>query len=283
MKRINLFFILLLIFVTTGCSVLGMPESKTDTLINILDNKKEKIIFLVGNKYTYIFPKEDDSLKTRYLDSYDTMSQVLSLIKRANSFKFLHKPNMYIEKYNLLNGGATYDMVKFAFSIRFYPTIEQIKYLNNIRPGFRNKNADRFALRSKDKYNSSTVIKYAKTRCFLDNCSDNHEEYILDFSLRYIHPSIIETTKEMKNLKSKLRKTIGVNLLLASHKAMTKEEIEKSNEKYKKQEKRQKEARRLSKIRDDKFLVVAISTVMIPVLILASPIALYHSIKKEIK
>ena len=261
----NKIFSLLLIVFLSGCATLGMPEHKQDKLINVLINKKEKAIFLVGDKYTYIYEKKKNMVLYE-LNKYEAMKKLIEFLQNAEEVTFQKNPEIRLSRTVLLNGSNQYNKSGIEISAKVKPSKKQLEYLNTLKPNYRSKNRAYFIL---DHYTPRHLqLSYKKTKCFLGKCSDKHEEYIIFYKTRSNEVKTVKTTTEMKKLKNRMNKNIPIDLIISEYKEKTKEEymrLEKERKKYKNDLYKRKNI-------TNKIIGVA---VFIPIMVAASPFLLF--------
>jgi len=250
------FFIFLVIIFLSGCSGPEVLRHTSNKIINILVNKKEKSIFLVGDKYTYVYQDRKDH--TPYESNrYFAMDKLVNLLKNSKGFSFVKKPEIQTIERKMLNG-TTQISSGIKFSVEIKPTQKQINYFNTIK-GYRKKNYGYLII---DGYTPRNLkLSYKKTRCFLGKCDDRFTKYILHYRTSGVNT--MKTTQTMKKIESKLHNNILAQVKVRKTREYTNEELEESRRK------RSESRDATRKLENATFAIT-----MIPLMIVAIPIIL---------
>lgn len=250
------FYIFLVIIFLPGCSYPEMGGNTSNKIINILVNTIDKSIFIVGDKYTYVY--QDKKGNTPYeSNQYGAMEKFVNILKNSKGFSFIDKPKVTTIERKMLDG-TTRISSGINLSVEIKPTQEQIDHFNTIK-GYRGKNRGSLVL---DGYTPRNLqLRYKKTKCFLGNCDDRFVEYILHY--RTSGASTVRTTQKMKKIESRLHSNIVAQVKVTKTRERTSEELEKS---------RRKRAERKSGSRKYDEAIFAVT--MIPLMIVSIPIIL---------
>lgn len=261
------FSMLVLIMIFAGCSNSGPDVTgyRTNKMINLLMNEKERSIFLVGNEYTYIYqdkPENTENLK----GEYHAVHKLISILRNSRGFTFVKGPKVFTREVRMLDGTEEIDS-DIEFTIDLKPSPEQVAYFNTLKENAGNRvNNIRI-----DNHSRRTLSLSIKKTCFLVICDNRNIEYTLRYHGKRI--TTIKTTEQMKQLPSKLNKNIVANAYVRVNHEQTPEEMEKMR-----QENKRKMIKRRK--RNDSTKNISLAAGMLPIIIVAMPIALAVSIVK---
>lgn len=252
------FIMLVLIMIFTGCSGKkpDLSEKSTNTILNLLMNEKERSIFLVGDKHTYIFQGNPEN-SGNVGDPYLAMNNLITLLRDAKSFTFKEGPEVTTWKQEMLNGSMnTTSDIKFTIDLK--PTAEQAAYLDTLK-WYTNRGVTYYRF---DVHTRGTLtLTSVKSRCFLGVCDDRYVDYIL----KYIDRDIItiDTTEKMKQIPSRLDRKIVADVRIRKIKEPTKAQLEK--------EKKERISKSNNQLMSRDF---GLALSVLPMMVVAVPIAL---------
>ena len=213
---------LVLIMIFAGCSSKkpDLSEKSTNTIINLLMNEKERSVFLVGDKHTYIY--QDKLENTEYVNSqYHAVNQLITLLRDAKSFTFTEGPEVTTWKRMMLDGTVNTDS-SIKLTIDLKPTAEQIAYFDTLK-WYTRHGVSHYRF---NKHSSGTLaLSSKKSRCFVGICDDRYVDYTLKYHDRDI--LTIDTTEQMKQIPSKLDRNIVAEVRIRKIKEPTKAQLEK--------------------------------------------------------
>lgn len=234
-----------------GCTYPELMGNMSNKMLNILVNKSEKSIFLVGDRYTYVYQNKPEYTGYK-AGQYKVMENLVNLLKDSKGFSFVEKPKVNTVERKMLDG-TTDISSSISLYVEIEPTQKQIDYFKTGK-GYRGKNYGYY-------YLNGLRVNYKKTKCFLGNCDDRYVEYIISYSSSGV--DTIKTTPEMKRIESRLHKNIVAQVKVAKTNERTKEEVEKSRKEMIKR-----------KHNNRKYAQAINLSVMIPIMIAAIPIVL---------
>lgn len=252
------FFIFFTIIFLSGCTGLEILGNTSNRIINVLANKKEKSIFLVGDKYTYIYQDTIGSTPHRS-QQYYTMNKLVNILKDSEGFSFVEKPEVSTKEIKMLDG-TTQISSRIKLSVEIKPTQKQIDYFHT-KKGYKRKNSGYL-------YVDGMQVDYKKTRCFLGVCDDRFIEYILHY--RAVDVSTVKTTREMRAIDSKIHRKIIAHVRVSKSEERTEEELKEIRQKRRKK-------RSDPKYIENATFMITMMAVMVVSLPIALPMAAINS------
>ncbi|HFQ60830.1 MAG TPA: hypothetical protein ENK39_00840 [Epsilonproteobacteria bacterium] len=186
------FLMMCVLLFLIGCTHPSVKKISEDKIINLLEDNKEKHFILVGEKYSFVFHKEN----------YKRMQSLIKILQESEGWNLDKKPTFIDTQYRGIT--STYTRLRFQ--------IKKIKNKSiNTRLASKIKNNDMGRLKENIRLENDRDIVFErwKTKCIIITCL-GHQDYV---EVRFSGLTRIPTTQKLKVQKSKFNNVINIDII----------------------------------------------------------------------